>query len=153
MAYRGGGVFYCAGKKVESMDYASVLDDCGMGEVVLHKLNRIRKNECFNDGIRYMEAAVVVECWTNVEAFEAAEVPRFSCGGLVVDYNWTPHGFDGCCIKVEGPIVVLPGQHGRGNVILAKGDSRRALFEVGGGPTNSWGSRQRFRIEWRRNAP
>ena len=67
-----------------------------------------------------MEAEVVVECWTDVEAFAAAEVPIFSRGRLVVDYDWTPHGTDGCGIKVEGPIVVLPGRHGRGNVGLAK---------------------------------
>ena len=31
MAYRGGGVFYFAGDKVESMDDATSLTDCGMG--------------------------------------------------------------------------------------------------------------------------
>ena len=90
----------------------------------MHKLNGVRKKECFGDGIGYMEAAVVVECWTYVEAFAAVEVPRFSRGGLVVDYDWTPHGTDGCGIKIEGPIVVLPGRHGRGNVGFGKGDSR-----------------------------
>ena len=67
-----------------------------------------------------MEAAVVVEFWTNVEAFAAAEVLRLSRGWLFVDYDWTPHGTDGCGIEVEGPIVVLPGRHGRGNVGFAK---------------------------------
>ena len=86
----------------------------------MHKLNGVRKNECFGDGIGYTEAEVVVECWTNFEAFASAEVLRFSCGGLVVDYDWTPHGTNGCGIKVEGTIVVLPGQHGRGNVGVAK---------------------------------
>ena len=47
-----------------------------------------------------MEAAVVVECWTDGEAFVDAEVPRFSCGGIVVDYDWTPHGTDGCGVEV-----------------------------------------------------
>ena len=62
----------------------------------------------------------MVECWTYVEDFAAAEVLRFSRGGLVVDYDWTPHGTNGCGIEVEGPIVVLPGRHGRENVGLAK---------------------------------
>ena len=62
----------------------------------------------------------MVECWTDVEAFAAAEVPRFSRGWLVVDYDWAPHGTDGCGIEVEVPIVVLPGRHGLGNVGLAK---------------------------------
>ena len=53
----------------------------------------------------------MVECWTDVEAFAAAEVPRFSRGWLVVDYYWTPHGEDGCGITVEGSIVVLSGRH------------------------------------------
>ena len=68
----GGGVFYCTGDKVGSMDDVIALSECGMGEVVVHKLNGVRKKECFSDGIGYMEAAVVVECWTDVEAFTAA---------------------------------------------------------------------------------
>ena len=67
-----------------------------------------------------MEAAVVLECWPDSEAFAAAEVPRFSCGGLFVGYDWTPHGTNGYGSEVEGPIVVLPGRHGRGNVGLEK---------------------------------
>ena len=62
------------------MEDAIALDDGGLGEVVVHKLNGVRKQECFGDGIGYAEAAVVVECWTNVEAFAAVEVPRSSCG-------------------------------------------------------------------------
>ena len=58
-----------------------------------------------------METAVVVEYWTDVEAFAAAEVPRYSRGWFVVDYDWTPHGDDGCGIKVEGFIVVFLVQH------------------------------------------
>ena len=49
----------------------------------------------------------MVECWTDVEAFSAAEIPIFSCGGLVVDYDWTPYGTNGCGIEVERPIVVI----------------------------------------------
>ena len=86
----------------------------------MHKLNGVRKKEFFCGGIGYMEAAVVVEGWTKVEAFAAAEVPIFSCGGLVVDYDWTLHGNNGCGIEFEGPILVLPVQHGRGNVGLEK---------------------------------
>ena len=56
----GGGIFYCSGEKVESMDNAIALSDCGLGEVVVHKLNGVRKKECFGDGIGYMEAAVVI---------------------------------------------------------------------------------------------
>ena len=67
-----------------------------------------------------MEAAVVVECWTNVEAFAAAEVPQFSYRRIFVDYDWTPHGTDGCGIEVEGPIVVLPDRYGQENVRLVK---------------------------------
>ena len=69
MADCGGGVFYCAGEKVESMDDAIALAECGLGEVVVHKLNGVRKKECFGDGIGYMEASIVVECWTYTEAF------------------------------------------------------------------------------------
>ena len=67
-----------------------------------------------------MESAVVVKCWTDVEAFVAVEFPRSSRGWLVVDYEWTPHGADRCGIEVEGSIVVLPGLRLWGNVGLAK---------------------------------
>ena len=43
MADCGGGVFYCAGEKVESMDDAIALADCGLVEVVMHKINGVRK--------------------------------------------------------------------------------------------------------------
>ena len=62
----------------------------------------------------------MVECWTDVESFAAVEVLRFSRGRLVMDYDWTAHGTNGCGVEVEGPIVVLSGRHGRGNVGLAK---------------------------------
>ena len=91
MVDRGGGVFHCAGEKDESMNDVIALADGGLGEVVVHKLNVVRKQECFGDGIGYVESAVMVECWTNVEAFAATEVPRSSRGWLVVDYDWTPH--------------------------------------------------------------
>ena len=120
MEDHGGGVFYFAERKVESMDDAIGIADCGLGEVVVHKLNGVRKKECFRDGIGYMEAAVLIECWPYIEAFAAVEVPIFSSGGLVVDDDLTPHGTDGCGIEVEGPIVVLPGRHGQGNIGLAK---------------------------------
>ena len=42
------------------MDDAIALVDGGLGELVVHKLNSIRKQECFGDGIGYVEAAVVV---------------------------------------------------------------------------------------------
>ena len=102
------------------MDDAIALADCGLGEVVVHKLKSVIKKERFHDGIGYMESAVVIECWPYVEAFVAAEVPRFPSGRLFVDDDWTPNGTDGCDIEIEGPIVVFPGQHGRGNFGLEK---------------------------------
>ena len=42
---RGGGVFYRAGEKIESMDDAIDLADGGMDEVVVNKLNSVRKKE------------------------------------------------------------------------------------------------------------
>ena len=102
------------------MDDANDISDCGMGEVIVHKLDGVRTKECFCDGISYMEAAVVIECWPYVEDFAAAEVPIFSSGGLVVYDDWTPRGTDGCGIEVEGPILVFPSRHEQGNVGLAK---------------------------------
>ena len=75
MIDRGGGIFHRAGDKVESMNDTIALADGGLGEKVVHKLNGVRKQECFGDGIGYVESLVVVECWTNVESFAATEVP------------------------------------------------------------------------------
>ena len=44
MLDRGWGVSYCAGEKVESMDDAIALADCGLGEVVVHKINGVVKS-------------------------------------------------------------------------------------------------------------
>ena len=43
MVNRGGGVFHCAGEKVDSMDNVITLSDGRPGEVVVHKLNGVRK--------------------------------------------------------------------------------------------------------------
>ena len=37
-----------------------------------------------------------------------------------MDDDWTPHNTDVCGIEAEGPIVVLLGRNGRGNVGLEK---------------------------------
>ena len=108
---RGRGAFHRAGEKIERIDDVIALADGGMGEAVVHKLNAVRKHECFGGGIGCVEAVIVVECWNDVEAFADAEVPRSSRGWLVVDYDWTPHGADGRGIEVEGSIIVLPGRH------------------------------------------
>ena len=36
------------------MDYAIALADGGLGEVVMHKINGVRKKECFGDGIGHV---------------------------------------------------------------------------------------------------
>ena len=43
MADRGGGIFYCAGDNVDSTGNVIALSDCGLGEVVVHKLNGVKK--------------------------------------------------------------------------------------------------------------
>ena len=39
----GGGVFHRAGEKFESMDDVIALADGGLGDVIVHKLNCVRK--------------------------------------------------------------------------------------------------------------
>ena len=56
----GGGIFHRAGDIVESMDDAIALTDSRLGEVVVRKLNSVRKEECFGDGISDVEAELVV---------------------------------------------------------------------------------------------
>ena len=43
------------------MENAIALADGGLDEAVVHKLNGVRKQECFGDVIGYTEAAVVVK--------------------------------------------------------------------------------------------
>ena len=53
----------------------------------------------------------MVERWDNAETFAAAEVPRFSLVGLVVNDDGASDGARRCGIKVERSVVVLPGIH------------------------------------------
>ena len=104
MVDRGRGVFHRTGEKVESMDDAIALANGWLVEIVVHKLNGVRKQYFFGDGIGYLKVAVVVECWNDVEDFAAAEFPRSSCGWFVVDYDWTPMGTMGVASKLKGPL-------------------------------------------------
>ena len=67
-----------------------------------------------------MEAAVVVECGSNVEALATAEVPRPRCSWLVMDYDRAAHGSHGGGVEVKRAVVVFPGRDGRCNIGLAK---------------------------------
>ena len=60
MVDSGGGIFHRAGEKVESIYDEIALADGGLGEVVVHKLNGVRKQEFFGEGIGYVEKAVLV---------------------------------------------------------------------------------------------
>ena len=51
MLDRGGGAFHRAGEKVDSMDDAIVLADGGLCEVVLYKLNGVRKRSALETAL------------------------------------------------------------------------------------------------------
>ena len=51
----------------------------------------------------------MVELWENVETFASVEVPQFALSTLVVNDYGSSYGAHRCSIKVERPVVVLPG--------------------------------------------
>ena len=51
-------------------------------------------------------AAIVVKCWSNVEPFMTAIIPRALCSCFAVDKDATPCQWSG--IKVERPKEVFP---------------------------------------------
>ena len=50
----------------------------------------------------------MVESVSNVETRASAEGPRESCGGFVVDDEWTSYGAQQGGIVFEGPMEVFP---------------------------------------------
>ena len=54
------------------MDDAVALCHCGLGEVVVEKLDGVRVTHRLGHPVHHMEAAVVVEDGTNVETISAA---------------------------------------------------------------------------------
>ena len=53
----------------------------------MEELNGVGVAKCFGCPVHYVEVTVMVEGRANVEAFEAAEVPRFVAARLGVDDN------------------------------------------------------------------
>lgn len=47
----------------------------------------------------HLVASVVLESWSQVEAFQCTEVPRAADSGFVVE-NLASQGAHGCCVKV-----------------------------------------------------
>ena len=83
------------------------------------KLDGVGDKEGFGVGIDDLEAVVVVESGSNVEARASMESPGESRGGFVVDDDWTSHGAQQGGIIVEGSMEVFPGGKGQGNGGLA----------------------------------
>ena len=70
--------------------------------------------------INNVEAAVVLECGSDVEPFAAAEVPSFADVQLGVNYDGASNRSYRCGVKVEGPKEVLPSGHLRCNSVLTE---------------------------------
>ena len=66
--------------------------DGGLLEVAVTKLDGVRDKEGFGVSIDDLEAAVVVESGSDVEARASAEGLGESCGGFVVDDTGHPMG-------------------------------------------------------------
>ena len=62
-------------QKVERMDYEVGGGHVRLGEIAVEEFNCIGENKILGDGIDHVEALVVLDRRTNVEALAAAEVP------------------------------------------------------------------------------
>ena len=108
------------GDKVESMEDAVFISDGWLGEVVVAEFDRVKEEKSFGGGVDDVEAAVVIEGGSNVEAIAAVKGPGLACAGFVVDEDWAANGADGSGVKVDGSVVGFPGGHFRGQGGLAK---------------------------------
>ncbi len=73
-------------------------------------------DDSFSVGIDNLEAAVMRQGWTDVEAVTAVECPRGTFVWFVVYDDWAATRTKRSGVKVETcVVVVLPCQHGRGN--------------------------------------
>ena len=93
------------GEEVESMKDGVFVSDPVLGEVVVMKFGRVREEKGFGGGVDDVEAAVVIEGRSDVEAISAAEGPGLACAGFVVYEDRSANGADGSGVKVEGAVV------------------------------------------------
>ena len=54
---------------------------------------------------------VVVKRWDNAETCAAAELPKFAISRFVVNYYGESDGAHRSVIKIERPVVVIPGRN------------------------------------------
>ena len=96
------------------MEDVFFVSDSGLGEVVVVEFDRVREDKGFGGGVDNVEAAVVIEGGSDVEAIAATEGPGRACAGFVVDEDWAADEANGSDVKVEGGVVVFPSRHFRG---------------------------------------
>ena len=70
--------------------------------------------ECFGGCVNDVEAAIVGECWADVEAIAASVGPGLALAGFVVDDYWATNWAEWCGVKVEGAVEVFPSGYGGG---------------------------------------
>ena len=116
MVSGGGGVLERAGKEVEGVDNSVLWGDLGLSQVVVEDFDGVRDDSEFGGGVDDFKTAVLLESGADCETFAAAVVPRSTVAGFGLDDNGRAERGDGCGVKVEGAVEVLPGGHGRGNV-------------------------------------
>ena len=90
------------------MDEAIYVSGGCLREVVMAELNSVRDKGGFYCGVNYLEAAVVLQGWDDVEAVAGAEGPGVAGGGIVVDGYAASNGAKGGGVEVEGVIEVFP---------------------------------------------
>ena len=92
------------GEEVESMEDAFLVCDGGLGEVVVAELDCVGKDRGFGGGVDDVEATVVIEGWSDVEAIATMEGPGRASAMFVVDEVWAANGTNGRGIEIEEPL-------------------------------------------------
>jgi hypothetical protein len=74
----------------------------------MEKFDGIRDDLAFGVGLDYLEAAVGIKGWANIEAWFCAEVPKLLSSRLCMDEDVSTNRTKRCLVEVKGPLEKFP---------------------------------------------
>ena len=95
------------------MEDVVFVSDSGLGGLAVAEFDSVREEKGLGSGVDYVEATVVFEGGTDVEAIVTTESLGLARTGFVVDDNRVSDGAEGSGVEVEGAVIVFPGGYFR----------------------------------------
>ena len=86
---------------LHGMEQFVLQGECGLLQVVMPKVDGVTDGDCTGEFVQDSVTAIVLQRWSNVEAFMATILPQFSHCCFRMNENTASCGSHGCCIEVE----------------------------------------------------